>query len=214
MIFDSALLDAIARLALAVFTALLGLIVLLRGRRLPWLFSGAAAFLLGVLLVRILGNVFGYDPNTTRLGWENLIPFGAAALGVFAGITRRIIALAVIGIAAGGALAIWVGNTFFSLEGGIDFWAAIFIIIMMALGALFAIHYGDIALIILSAGVGPALIVYGLTLPTEWELVAAFTLAAAIAGLVIQFHDYLVEQRTAHRNAETPLAAPAVDGRS
>src|SRR4051812_481399 len=127
MIFDSALLDAIARLALAVFTALLGLIVLLRGRRIPWFFSGAAAFLLGLLLVRVLGNVFGYDPNTTRLGWENLIPFGAAALGVFAGITRRIIALAVIGIAAGGALAVWVGNAFLSLAAGTDFWSALFI---------------------------------------------------------------------------------------
>ena len=46
MSIDGVLLTAILRFALAVLTALLGVVVLLRGRRLPWLFSGAAAFLL------------------------------------------------------------------------------------------------------------------------------------------------------------------------
>ena len=199
MIFDSELLDTIVRIALAVLVALLGVVVLFRGRRYLWLFSAAAAFLLGLLAVRIVNNLLGGDAfNVTRLSWEELIPIGAAVFGFVIAASQRIVAYTMIGVTVGGALAIWLANLFLSADTALDFWSALGIAIGMALGILFVIRFTDVALIVLSAGVGVSLIVHALMLPTDSQPVAALALAACIAGLVIQYHDYLVEQRAAH----------------
>ena len=86
----------------------------------------------------------------------------------------------------------------------------------MGMGMLFVLRYGEVALIVLSSLVGASLVVNGLSLPDNSSLVAALGLAASIAGLVIQYHDYLAELRLAHNNAgtyevnEPPAAAPPV----
>src|SRR5436190_1556296 len=107
MILDNPFLSTVFTVAIALLAALLGLVVLFRGRRLPWLFSGAAAFLLGVLLVRILEGAVG-DPtdSPSRIQWEDWIPIIAGVLGVVAGRFRLEVAYGVIGLAAGGALAL------------------------------------------------------------------------------------------------------------
>ena len=98
MSIDSPLLSTIFTVAISLLAALLGLVVLFRGRRLPWLFSGAAAFLLGVLLVRILEVVMG-DPtdSTSRIQWEDWIPIIAGVVGGVAGRIRLDVAYEVIG---------------------------------------------------------------------------------------------------------------------
>jgi hypothetical protein len=196
---DGSLLATFVRISLAVLAAALGVLVLLRGRRYLWLFSGAAAFLLGVLAVRIVNWLFGGDAfNPERLSWEELIPIGAAVAGALIAAPHRLLAYAVIGISTGGALAIWIGRLFLPPETGLDIWAALGIVLGMALGYLFVIRYTDVALIIVSVGVGIALITYALNLPVDSQFIAALTLAAGIAGLVVQYHDYLAEQRAAH----------------
>ena len=110
-------------------------------------------------------------------------------------------------MAAGGALALWVTRTFIqqqdvSADLWLDFWSALVILVVMGLGMLFVLRYGQVALIVLSAGVGPALIVRGLSLPLDSPIISALALAAGIAGLVVQYHDYLVDLRAAHREAE------------
>jgi len=203
MLFEGALLGALVRLALSLLAAALGVIVLFRGRRMPWLFSGAAAFLLGVLAVRILDRILGTDSaNTDGLRWQDLVPVAAAVLGALAAQYRRPVAYVLIGLATGGALAIWIVQLTQPPDARLDFWSALVILIVVGLGMLFVIRYGEVALIILSAGVGTGLIVYALNLPPDSALVSALVLAAAIASLVIQYHDYLVELRAAHRAAE------------
>jgi hypothetical protein len=209
MIFEGVLLGALVRLALALLAAALGVFVLFRGRRLLWLFSGAAAYLLGLLLVRILDRILGTNTATADgLVWQNLVPVAAAVLGALAGQYRRTIAYGVVGAAAGGALAIWIVQLTQPPDAPVDFWSALAILIVMALGVLFVIHYGDVAVILLSAGVGASLIVYALNLPPDSQLVSALAIAAAIASLVIQYHDYLVELRAAHRLAEMSAEVP------
>src|SRR4051794_13088110 len=159
---DSNLLEAIATLAFALLTILLGLVVLWRGRRLPWLLSGAAAFLLGLLAVRILNVLLGNSADSTDTPlWENLIPVVAAFLGVLAGRFRIAVAYELVGAATGGALAIWIARLFLPPDVGLDFWSVAFILLGMVLGVLFVTRYGDVALIVLSAVVGPALILHG-----------------------------------------------------
>jgi hypothetical protein len=199
----------IVKLVLAVLAALLGVVVLFRGRRLPWLFSGAAAFLLGVLLVRILNEILGNPTEDAEgLSWADLIPAGAALLGVLAGRYRLSVAYGLIGLCTGGALALWVARMVVPVGVALDFWTAVVAILVMALGLLFVLRYGEVALIVLSAGVGVSLIAHGLVLPADSQLVAALGLAAAIAGLVVQYHDYLVDLRSVHRQATGVIETP------
>jgi hypothetical protein len=199
MNIDGPLLSTIVHLALAGAAVLLGALVLWRGRRMPWLFSGAAAFLLAVLLVDVLDITLGLTDDTSRLRWEELIPLGAAVVGVLAGMFRIPIAYRLIGLASGAALALWLAQMVRPAGSGLDFISALVVLAVTWLGMLFVVHYGAVAIILLSVGVGIGLIVHGLALPLDSLLVAAFMLVLGIASLVIQYHDYLVELRAAHR---------------
>src|SRR5436190_9889109 len=208
---DSALLTTIVRLAVALLTALLGLVVLYRGRKLPWLFSGAAAFLLGILAVRVLVALFGSPAeDADRLTWTDLVPVAAGVLGALAGKYRLSVAYNLIGIATGGALALWIAQTLLPEGTGLDFWSAVLVAILMALGMLFVTRFVEVALIVLSAGVGAILIRHALALSADSALVAALGLAAAIGSLVIQYHDYLIELRAAHRMKTEMIEVPQV----
>src|SRR5215212_8892247 len=181
---DSVLLSAIVRLAAAALAALLGAVVLFRGRRLPWLFSGAAAFLLGVLLMQVLNPILDNGTDDAQgLTWGDLIPVAAAVLGVLAGLYRQAVAYRLIGLCVGGALAIWLARMLLLPGAGLNFWTALIAIVVMALGMLFVVRYREVALIVLSAAVGPSLIVHGLALPVDLQAVAALALALGIAGL-------------------------------
>jgi len=203
MLFDGDLLTNIIRVAFAGLVALLGLVVLIRGWRLPWLFSGAAALLFSILLIRMLGLTFGFA--TEGWFWEIILPAGAAVVGALMATYNRMIAYVLIGLLVGGALAIWVARTILPVVSGFDLWSVLGLIVMMLLGALFVVRFGDVAVILFSVAVGVCLILNALNLPSDAELVAAGAIAAAIAGLVIQYHDYLVEQRAAH-NRENLVA--------
>jgi len=206
MLFDGDLLTNIIRVAFAGLVALLGLVVLIRGWRLPWLFSGAAALLFSILLIRMLGLTFGFA--TEGWFWEIILPAGAAVVGALMATYNRMIAYVLIGLLVGGALAIWVARTILPVVSGFDLWSVLGLIVMMLLGALFVVRFGDVAVILFSVAVGVCLILNALNLPSESELVAAGALAGAIAGLVIQYHDYLAEQRAAH-NRENLVADEA-----
>ena len=220
MNIDSPLLSTIVELAMAGAAVLLGVLVLWRGRRMPWLFAGAAAFLLAVLLVDILDRTLGLGltDDSSRLPWEELIPLGAAVVGVLAGMFRIPVAYRLIGLASGAALALWLAQMVLPSGTGLDFVSALAVLAVTWLGMLFVVHYGAVAIMLLSVGVGIGLIVHGLSLPLDSLLVAAFMLVLGIASLVIQYHDYLVELRAAHREEtgvdETLGAAGEADTRS
>ena len=102
MTVDGMFLMAVLRLATSLLIALLGVLVLWRGRRLPWLFSGAAGFLLGIMAVRFLDPVLGGRlTDVNGLAWGDLVPIIAAVLGVLAGRYRQDTAYALMGLPQG-----------------------------------------------------------------------------------------------------------------
>jgi MFS family permease len=216
MTFDGVLLAGIGRLAISLLAALLGLVVLLRGRRLTWLFSGAASFLLGLVLVAVVDSLLGGRLSDAEgLSWSELIPVAAAVLGALVGRFQKTLAYSIIGLATGGVLALWVAKMLLPEGTVLDFWSGMVVVLVMGVGMLFVLRYHKVSLILLSVATGVSLIIYGLKLPLNSEFVAALTLAAAIAGLVIQYHDFLIESRAEQREAETMVTlvqAPATGG--
>jgi MFS family permease len=216
MTFDGVLLAGIGRLAISLLAALLGLVVLLRGRRLTWLFSGAASFLLGLVLVAVVDSLLGGRLSDAEgLSWSELIPVAAAVLGALVGRFQKTVAYSIIGLATGGVLALWVAKMLLPEGTVLDFWSGMVVVLVMGVGMLFVLRYHKVSLILLSVATGVSLIIYGLKLPLNSEFVAALTLAAAIAGLVIQYHDFLIESRAERREAETMVTlvqAPATGG--
>jgi MFS family permease len=216
MTFDGVLLAGIGRLAISLLAALLGLVVLLRGRRLTWLFSGAASFLLGLVLVAVVDSLLGGRLSDAEgLSWSELIPVAAAVLGALVGRFQKTLAYSIIGLATGGVLALWVAKMLLPEGTVLDFWSGMVVVLVMGVGMLFVLRYHKVSLILLSVATGVSLIIYGLKLPLNSEFVAALTLAAAIAGLVIQYHDFLIESRAERREAETMVTlvqAPATGG--
>jgi hypothetical protein len=112
-------------------------------------------------------------------------------------------------------LALWVAKMLLPEGTVLDFWSGMVVVLVMGVGMLFVLRYHEVSLILLSVATGVSLIIYGLKLPLNSEFVAALTLAAAIAGLVIQYHDFLIESRAERREAETMVTlvqAPATGG--
>jgi hypothetical protein len=113
----------------------------------------------------------------------------AALVGAVAALRRSVLAYGTIGLTAGGALCVW-GAQVVGSESKITLWVILACIAAMAIGALFTIHYEDVALILLSAVVGVTIIAaaLGFSGRAEWE--AALALSLMLVGIAVQAHDY------------------------
>lgn len=151
-----------------------GLASLLAGRRLFWLFVGAAGFLAAF---RLAGNLLGGASPLTVL----LVALAAGFLGAFIATLLQRAAVFVAGFIAGGTLVIAV------LRGlGID--ARIVLTIGFFLGAvpgaILTIALFEWALVFLSAIVGAVLVVQGLPLERASSVLLLLVLAAI--GVAVQ----------------------------
>jgi MFS family permease len=181
---------AVVEFGIRVVAVAFGVLLLVQGWRLTWLFGGVASFVVALLVVRLVSKgLLGSSAVSGHLSWMDLVAVLAAMLGAVAALNRSVLAYGVIGLTAGGALCVWgaqvVGN-----GPEATFWVIMACIAAMALGALFTIHYEDVALILLSAVVGVTIIAaaLGLSGQAQWE--AALVLGLALVGIAVQCHDY------------------------
>lgn len=153
---------------------LAGLLLLVLGRKLFWLFSGLVGFLLGLNLAQ------QYFPAFSPINLV-LIASALGALGAVLAVMLQKVAIGLMGFLAGGYLVYLLLPTF-SLQLGDLIW--LFVILGGILGALLASSMFDWALIIISSALGANVIVSQLVMPQPFPVVG--TIALFIFGLIVQ----------------------------
>jgi len=165
------------------FQLAIGVLLLLFGRKLFWLFVGVVGFLSGV---QIASQLFSADSRIEVLAIALALGVLGAILTIF--VQHLVVILA--GFLAGGHLVIsvltlydWNGEHYvwwFALLGGI-------------LGGILALMLLDWALIIFSSLIGASLVSQALSLDQAWTVL--FSIVLAGAGILIQSR--LLERRVA-----------------
>jgi hypothetical protein len=157
---------------MSIFYALLGIALLLTGRRLYWLFVGVVGFVIGIALS---GMFFSDSSEIIRIVLALILGFVGVGLAI--GLQR--LAVGVAGFLAGG----YILNSI--LQGlGLDlaFWLTF--LIGGIIGAILVAILFDPALIVLSALLGASLLVNLLTVD-RWIMITAFIVLSAI-GILVQ----------------------------
>jgi len=152
--------------------ALVGLALLLAGRRLFWLLVGAVGFLFGFHLAQ---GWLGLDELWLRLALAALI--GIA--GAFLAILLQRLAIGIAGFLLGGAAAGWAAEVVFGLPETAG-WVAF--VIGGILAALIAGFLFELALILFSSLLGASLVVQA---AVAWPGVELGTTAQAVTFLVL-----------------------------
>ena len=158
---------------------ILGLILLLFGRRVFWLFVAIAGFLVGM---RFAGVILLDQPKWLQL----FLAVGAGVLGALLAVLVKRTAFALAGFYAGAYLAL-VGAQSYGAGGN----SVILFVLGGVAGALFATLIMDWAIIVLSCLVGAGAIVDSLALGQTSRLI--FFLVLVIAGALVQtrpFHQF------------------------
>lgn len=173
--------------------ALVGLALLLAGRRLFWLLVGAVGFLFGFHLAQ---GWLGLDEFWLRLAVAALV--GVA--GAFLAVLLQRLAIGVAGFLLGGAAAGWAAEVVFGLPETAA-WVAFFIggiIAAMIAGFLF-----EFALIVLSALLGASLVVQA---AVAWPGMDMGTTAQAVTFLVLTGIGLAAQAMQPSREAERERA--------
>jgi hypothetical protein len=151
---------------------ILGLILLVFGRKLFWLFVGIAGFLVGMELT---GAVFADQPQ-----WLSLfVALGAGFVGALLAVFVKRIAFALAGFYAGSYLALIVAESFATGGNSIVLFA-----VGGVVGALFAAMIMDWAIIVLSCLVGSGAVVAALDLGQTMQ--SLVFVALLIGGTFVQ----------------------------
>ena len=161
---------------LAVITILLGIGLLFAGRKLFWLFVGAAGFMTGVSLVTNGGNAS--EPFAIIVGIVVGLIF--AALAMF----FKSLAIALAGFIGGGALALTLAG-WFGVEGTLP--SIIFYVIGGVIGIIVVGQLFDWAVIILSSIIGGGMVVDAINLDGTIAMIATFFLV--LVGISVQARD-------------------------
>jgi hypothetical protein len=173
-----------------VLTIIIGIAVLLLGRRLFWLFVGAVGFLVGVELA---GRFISAQPQWVVI----LIALVIGLIGAVLAVVVQEIVIAIAGFLGGAAITSAV-ITFLGLQLGRVEWIPL--VVGGIIGAIFVIAIFDWALIFLSSLTGAVLIVQPLEVgPAVAPLVF---LGLLIVGIVVQSVMFA-------RREESPPATPA-----
>jgi hypothetical protein len=178
----------------------LGGTVLLAGRRMPWVSLAIIALVAtGNLLARLVAGLGSGLELAPHGEWLLLtIAVGVGALGWYLGKIRRDLAVTLIGLVAGLDIALWLRAIihYFSTEAVGAAETAVFIQIPVILfGALlgwwFLHHYRDEGLILVTVIIGVETIFLALRLDGNRSSTAVILLSLALAGVVVQYADYL-----------------------
>lgn len=157
-------------------SVILGLIVLLFGRKLFWLVLGLAGFVAGLTLtLQFLGG--------EQAGWlALLIAVLAGLLGAALAIFLQQVAIAVGGFLLGGYALVWVLSLF---QPGLEQWLWLLtFLIGGVIGASLLLIIFEVGLILLTSFVGAAMVVQALPL-AGWVEVVLFVILLVI-GFVVQ----------------------------
>ena len=149
------------------FTIVLGLILLVFGRRLFWLFVALVGFLLGM---EFTGVILGDQPKWVML----FIGLGTGLIGALLAVLVERLAFALVGFYAGAYLGLIGGQSF-----GVGGNAILLFAVSGLIGAVFAALIMDWVIIVLSCLVGAGAIVVSLSLDQMVGLLVFVVLAAA-----------------------------------
>jgi hypothetical protein len=154
------------------YNIILGLILLVFGLKLFWLFVAIAGFLSGMLF----GNLILPDqPQWICL----LVAVGAGALGALLAVLAQRVAFAVAGFYGGAYLALLLAQSFGAGGGSI-----LVLVFGGVIGAIIAILIMDWAIIVISSLVGAGAIVEALPLEQGVRIIVFMALVAA--GILVQ----------------------------
>ena len=157
-----------------IVSALIGAVILLFGRKLFWLCVVAVGFAAGVELApRLVPEPSALMALTLAL----VLGFVGALLALF----LQKIAIAVVGLLAGGKLALAITAAFFAQQAH---YFSITFLVGGILGALLLLALFDWALIVLSSVVGAHLIQSAIALPPSGT--AILFVALAVIGVIVQ----------------------------
>jgi hypothetical protein len=151
---------------------ILGLILLIFGRKLFWLFVGIGGFLLGM---EVGGTFLSSQAPWIRI----LISLGAGVFGALVAVVAQRVAFGLAGFYGGAYVALRMAQSLGA--GGSE---VIFFFVGGVLGAVFAILIMDWAIIVLSCLVGAGAIVEALDLGLT--VTAILFLVLAVAGMAVQ----------------------------
>jgi hypothetical protein len=159
---------------LPIISALLGLALLLFGRRLFWLFVAALGFAIGLQLAPHLSQ-------SPPLWLSLLLSLGLGLAGVLLALLLQKLAIAIAGFLAGGSIAVALTAAFLTNSAH---YSVITFVIGGIIGALLLVALFDWALIIFSAIEGARLITGALHLPSTGTTIILFVLA--LFGIIVQ----------------------------
>jgi len=155
-------------LSVPIISALIGVVVLLFGRKLFWLFVAAVGFAAGV---EFAPHLIHEPSPMLALTFALVLGFIGALLAIF----LQKIAIAVVGFLAGGKLAGAVATAFFVHHAS---YSGLTFVIGGIIGAVLLLMVFDWALIVLSSVVGAHLILSALVLPQSGSTILFVALAA------------------------------------
>lgn len=159
-----------------IIIALLGIVILVSGRKLFWLTVGAIGFVLG------LGLVLSFlEDQSAWVTWTAALLTGG--VGAIFAILLQKVAVGVAGFLVGGFVLVWLLLQFFSLDLAQLEWLIIFIVGGIA-GAILVSSLFELALIALSAAVGATMIVQ--MIDFQPLVTAVLFLILLIVGFVAQ----------------------------
>ena len=161
-------------LSVPIISVIVGVAILLFGRKLFWLFVAALGFAVGLEIAAY----FMKEPPT----WLSLVvAIGCGAVGALLALLLQKFAVAIAGFIAGGRIA-WALAAAFFVEHA--HYRGVTFVIGGIIGALLLLALFDWVLILLSSVEGAHLVTNGIVLPEKGELILFIVLA--IVGVVVQ----------------------------
>ncbi len=157
------------------YSIILGLILLVAGRKLFWLFVAIAGFLVGMEFADL---IMAHQPQWLRL----LVALGAGGLGAFLAMVAQRVAFAIAGFYGGAYLALMLAQAIG--DGGNPM---LFFVAGGVVGAVCAILAMDAAIIVLSCLIGAAAIVDALPLGPGTGVLVFALLAGSGAFIQTRF---------------------------
>ncbi|HEX4641781.1 MAG TPA: DUF4203 domain-containing protein [Chthoniobacterales bacterium] len=161
-------------LTVPIISVIVGVAILLFGRKLFWLFVAALGFAVGLEIAAY----FMKEPPQ----WMTLVvALGCGVIGALLAILLQKIAIAIAGFIAGGRIA-WALAAAFFVEHA--HYRGLTFVVGGILGALLLLALFDWVLILLSSIEGAHLIGNGITLPEKGAMI--FFIALAVIGVIVQ----------------------------
>src|SRR3954453_7937555 len=161
-------------LSVPIISVIVGVAILLFGRKLFWLFVAALGFAAGI-------GFPGYFMKEPPQWMTLLVALGCGVIGALLAILLQKIAIAVAGFIAGGRIA-WALAAAFYVEH--EHYRGITFVIGGILGALLLLALFDWVLFLLSSIEGAHLIGNGITLPDRGAMI--LFIALAVIGVIVQ----------------------------